>query len=193
MGRERHLGWSGLGSGERTMCGSVHIGIRFVASPGEVAPQYSTAVTQLEGRWSRERKRKERLLKHRMLDSEVLHRHSLVQRPDEERGKLRPGWAEAGLECEARDEASSCHAADHGFPHLEEHWGSQIQNELGTDLQWGWADTAAGGAAAAGHMLRRGSLVGAAGHRRRTWAGAGRRRARQCGQERKPVSARTRA
>jgi hypothetical protein len=67
-----------------------------------------------------------------------------------------------------------------------------ILNELDTDLQLGSASSPAGGAAA-GHMLRRGSQEGAAGHMRRTWAVAARHPARQCVQEQKPVSAQTQA
>jgi hypothetical protein len=68
-----------------------------------------------------------------------------------------------------------------------------IQNELGTDLQWGSADSPAGEAAAAGHMLRHGSQVEAAGHMRRTWAVAAQHPAKRCVQEQKPESAQRQA
>ena len=65
------------------------------------------------------------------------------------------------------------------------------QNELGTDLQWDLADIAAVGAMGLARRARRGSQEEEAARRRRTWAGAGRRRAKQCGQERKPASGQT--
>jgi hypothetical protein len=62
----------------------------------------------------------------------------------------------------------------------------QTNTRLVDLLQWGWADTAAG--ALAGRRARRGSQEEEAARRHHTLAGAGRRRARRCGQEQKPES-----
>lgn len=74
-----------------------------------------------------------------------------------------------------------------------------IQSELGTDLQWGWADIAAVGeaaalllggvaaVAAAGHKVRHGLQEAEVDHMRHTWGEAVPHRARQCEQERRLV------
>lgn len=67
-----------------------------------------------------------------------------------------------------------------------EHLADQSQDGLGTDLQLGWADIAAGDLAE--DRPRAGSQEEEAARRRHTWAGADRHRARQCGQEQRPVS-----
>jgi hypothetical protein len=105
--------------------------------------------------------------------------------------KLRLVLAEAGWECEALGEASSCHSADHGLPHLGERQVDHSQNELGTDLQLGSADTAAA-AGVVGRRLPHGLQEEVAGRTRRTWAGAGRHPARRCAQGQKPASGRRR-
>jgi hypothetical protein len=90
--------------------------------------------------------------------------------------------------------ASSCQSAVHDPYHLGEHWmDDHIQNELGTDLQLGWADSPAGGAAAAGHTLLRGSQEEAAGRMRRTLGEAVQRLATRYAQEQMPVSGQTQA
>jgi hypothetical protein len=130
---------------------------------------------------------------HLELERVALGMHSLVQRRDEGLVKLSQALAEAESEYEALDEASFCQSSAHDLPHLGVHWmDDHIQNELGTDLQLGSADSPADAAAAA-HMLPHGSQEGAAGHMRRTWGAAVRRLAIRCVQEQKPVSAQTQA
>jgi hypothetical protein len=104
----------------------------------------------------------------------------------------RPVWAEAGLECEALREASSCHSAAHDHPHLGEHQVDHSQNELGTDLQLGWADTAAA-AEGVGHRRPHGLQAEVAVRTRHTWAAAVRHPARRCVPGQTPVSGRRRA
>jgi hypothetical protein len=111
----------------------------------------------------------------------------MMQRRDEGHERLSLVLAEAELEYEALDEASSCQSAAHDRPHLGEHRVDQIQNELDTDLQLGWADNPAG-AAGAGHRLPHGSLGEAVDHRRHTWAVAARHPAKPCEREQKPAS-----
>jgi hypothetical protein len=117
----------------------------------------------------------------------ALDTHSLMQSYDE--GHVRPSQAlaEAVLEYEALGEASSCQSSARGLPHLGEHCVDQIQNELDTDLQLGWADNPAG-AAEAGHMLPHGSQEEAAGRMRHTWAVAAPHLAKPYGREQKLVS-----
>lgn len=74
--------------------------------------------------------------------------------------------AAAELGYEALGEASFSPSAHHGLPHHEKHLVDHSQNGLGTDLQWDWADTAAG--ARAGRMPLRDSREGVAAHMRHT-------------------------
>lgn len=94
------------------------------------------------------------LLEQPMLEMVALGRHTLVLCLDEEPVTLSQDVAEARLECEALGGASSCQPWRHGLPHLVKHLVDHIQNELGTDLQLGWADIAAD--APAGHRAHHG-------------------------------------
>lgn len=125
------------------------------------------------------------------LETEALDTCILIQCLDEEPVMLSQDVAEVGSEYEVRDEASSCPHAHHGLPHREGHLVDHSQNELGTDLQWDWADTAAG--AKAGRRPLRGSQEVAAAHRRHTWAEAVQHLATQYGPAQRPESGRTQA
>jgi hypothetical protein len=180
--QRRSRGWWALASVERTRCGWGRSGRRSGARPGAAAVRCSRAGLE-EGQTSRARKGS--LCEALGLETVALDRHSL-QRLDGEPVTLSQELAEAGWECEAPDGASSCQSGRHGCPHLSEHWA----DHRNTDLQWGWADTAAARAAgaAAGRRRLRGLQAAAAGRRRRTWAAVRRRRARRCGQGQRPAS-----
>ncbi len=184
---EEHRGWWVLGSAARTRCDWARSGKRSVESLVAEAVRRSR-VGRVEARMSKGWV--DLLLKQPMLETVALDRHSLVQCLDEGLVTLSQDAAEAGWEYEARGGVSSCLPAHHDSSHLEKHWADHSQNELDTDLQWGWADTAAG--ATAGHRARRGWQEVAAARRHRTWAVAVRHRARLCEQEQKPASGQTR-
>jgi hypothetical protein len=186
---EPHLEWWAPGNVGMMRCGLAHIDMRLEGRPGEAVARCSRVEMLVAERSNTGREGL--LLKHRELERVVLGTHSLGQRRDEGLVRLRQELAEAGWEYEALGEASSCHSADHGLPHVGKHWVNHIQNELGTDLQLGWADTAAA-AEAAGHTLPHGSQEEAAGHMRHTWAVAARHPAKRYAQEQKPASERRR-
>jgi hypothetical protein len=178
--RRQSLEWWGLGNAAKTRRDSAHSDMHSTESPDVVAVRRSRAERPVEERtgtaqWSL-------LLKHQELEAVALNRRSLVQCLDEGHVMLCQELAEAGSEYEAPDEASSCHSA-HGLPPLEKHWADCSLDKLGTNLQLGLADTAAGGAA--GHRPRRGSQAEAVARTRRTWAAADRRLARRCARGRR--------
>jgi hypothetical protein len=158
-----HLGWWVLGNAAMRRYDSAHNGMHSAASlDGEVVRR-SMAVREA-GQTCRDSRRS--LLEQLKLETMALDMHSLVQRLDEGPVTLSQDVAEAEKEYEALGEASSCQSTSHGLPHLEKHQADHSQNELGTDLQWDWANTAAGATAA--HRHRRGSQEEGAAHRHRT-------------------------
>jgi hypothetical protein len=168
---------------------SAHTDRRSRGSSGEAVGRHSMAGSPMGRRedtahWSL-------LLKHQESEGVAVERRSLVQCLDEGHVRLCQGLAEAGLGCEALGEASSCHSAAHGLPHHAKHWTDRTLDKLGTNLQWGWADTAAGGAA--GRRPRRGSPAEGAARRHHTLAAAVQRPARQCGRGQRLAFARRRA